>query len=71
MAGADIDMIIGGDFNVVADSSLDRSAQRFGQGGSLSSEGKRLLSDMGFTDIWRHQLGTIHIFPRPTLLMPS
>ena len=55
MAAAGMDVIIGGDFNLVMDTLLDRSAQRFGQTGSLSSDGDKWLVDMGLMDVWRHQ----------------
>ena len=47
------DMIIGGDFNIVLDTTLDRSAHRRGQVGALSDATKAWLDDIGMVDVWR------------------
>ena len=50
-AVAGMDVIVGEDYNLVPDTLLDRSSQRFGHSGSLSSECNKWLADLGLMDV--------------------
>lgn len=46
-------LLLGVDLYLVFDNNLDRSAQRSGQVGALSSAGRARLAELGLLDIWR------------------
>lgn len=53
MAAAEGNCILGGDFNLVLDPSLDRSDPKNNTRSKSATELSKGIKELGFTDIWR------------------
>ena len=45
--------LMGGNLNIVMNTNLDRSGQRFGQAGAVTESGHQWLKEIGLFDLWR------------------